>query len=175
MAQNHGSSDVHGAATQAPPPYSGMEARRVKALSDEQIADLEAGRGMGMALAAELNLHPGPSHVLELAEALGLTDDQRSRTKELLFRMKAETIPIGKRVVREETELDRLFAEKKIKLKSLAEAIGRIADVQGALRLAHLRYHLEMAESLTHEQINRYSELRGYTGQADQARQRHPL
>jgi hypothetical protein len=169
IAQNHGGSCVHGAATQAPPPspYSGMETRRLKALSDEQIADLEAGRGMGMALAAELNFYPGPSHVLDLTEALGLTNEQGSRTKELLDRMKAETIPIGKRIVLEETELDRLFAEKKITLTSLAEATARIADAQGELRLAHLRYHLEMAELLAPEQIDRYSELRGYERQAD--------
>jgi hypothetical protein len=59
-----------------PSPYSGMETRSVKALS-EQIADLEAGRWMGLALAAELNGYPGPTHVLELAEALTLTSKQR--------------------------------------------------------------------------------------------------
>ena len=46
-------------------PYTGMQARSIKALSDQQIADLGAGRGMGLALAAELNGYPGPSHVLE--------------------------------------------------------------------------------------------------------------
>ena len=47
--------------------YAGMEKRRVKAISDEQIADLKAARGMGLALAAELNEYPGPMHVLEHA------------------------------------------------------------------------------------------------------------
>lgn len=28
-------------------PYAGMQARPLKALSDEQLADLKAGRGMG--------------------------------------------------------------------------------------------------------------------------------
>ena len=37
---------------QAHQPYAGLQARPVKALSDQQIADLEAGRGMGLALAA---------------------------------------------------------------------------------------------------------------------------
>jgi len=45
-------------------PYAGMQMRSIKALSDQQIADLAAGRGMGLALAAELNGYPGPSHVL---------------------------------------------------------------------------------------------------------------
>ena len=79
-AQNHGGAGGHGTATQTRTPslYSGMETRRVKALSEEQIADLEGGRGMGLALAAELNGYPGPLHVLELAETLDLTDEQAS-------------------------------------------------------------------------------------------------
>lgn len=85
----------------------------MKALSKEQIADLEAGRGMGLALAAELNGYPGPLHVLELAKALDLTDEQVSRTKKLLERMKAEAIPIGRRLIDEEATLDSLFAEKR--------------------------------------------------------------
>ena len=40
-------------------PYAGMQQREVKALSEQQIADLKAGRGMGLALAAELNGYPG--------------------------------------------------------------------------------------------------------------------
>jgi len=72
----------------------------VKALSDQQIADLKAGRGMGFALAAEVNGYPGPSHVLEFADVLQLSDKQRSRTTALLEAMKAETIPLGERISR---------------------------------------------------------------------------
>lgn len=43
-------------------PYAGLPAREIKALSPEEIADLAAGRGMGLALAAELNGYPGPRH-----------------------------------------------------------------------------------------------------------------
>ncbi len=42
-------------------PYAGLEKRAVKALSDEQIADLRAGRGMGLALPAELTAIPARS------------------------------------------------------------------------------------------------------------------
>jgi hypothetical protein len=45
-------------------PYAGMQTRPIKALSEQQVADLQAGRGMGLALAAELNGYPGPAHVL---------------------------------------------------------------------------------------------------------------
>lgn len=160
-AANHGKSGVHQQS-----PYSGMESRAVKALSDEQIADLEAGRGMGLALAAELNSYPGPVHVLELAEALALTPEQRSKTEELLARMKAETIPIGRRIIGLEGDLNLLFAERKITEEKLAKATAQIAVAQGALRAAHLRYHIEMADVLSSEQVGQYAELRGYAVQA---------
>jgi hypothetical protein len=151
-------------AVQASPtsPYSGMEHRTIKALSDDQIADLRSGRGMGLALAAELNGYPGPSHVLELSEALQLTDDQHARTKALFDAMKAETIPVGERIITEETALDRLFADRSVTPAALETATGRIAAEQGALRAAHLRYHLEMMQNLSPTQVSRYAELRGY-------------
>jgi hypothetical protein len=48
-------------------PYAGWQARSIKALSRQQIEDYLQGRGMSMALPAELNGYPGPRHVLELA------------------------------------------------------------------------------------------------------------
>src|SRR3977135_712198 len=76
-------------------PYAGMQTRSIKALSDQQIADLRAGRGMGLALAAELNGYPGPSHVLELADKLDLSPDQRAGVARLFDSMKAEAVPLG--------------------------------------------------------------------------------
>jgi len=70
--------------------YAGLETRPVKALSDQQIADLKAGRGIGLALPAELNGYPGPVHVLELGSQLGLTSEQHTRVQELHAAMKAE-------------------------------------------------------------------------------------
>jgi hypothetical protein len=48
-------------AAQSTRPYAGLQARPIKSLSAEQIADLKAGRGMSLALAAELNGYPGPA------------------------------------------------------------------------------------------------------------------
>ncbi|TMJ88150.1 MAG: hypothetical protein E6G78_09930, partial [Alphaproteobacteria bacterium] len=59
---------------QSQQPYAGFEARSIKALSQQQIADLRAGRGMGLALAAEVNGYPGPMHVLQFADSLDLSD-----------------------------------------------------------------------------------------------------
>src|SRR5476649_989190 len=102
------------ASAQAPQPYAGLQERPIKALSEQQVADLKAGRGMGLALAAELNGYPGPSHLLELADQLGLSDAQRSTVRSLFEAMKAETIPIGERLIAQETALDELFAEHKV-------------------------------------------------------------
>ena len=144
-------------------PYTGYEKRAVKALSDQQIAELRTGRGMGYALAAELNGYPGPSHVLELQEQLDLTEAQRRRIEQLFDTMKAETIPIGERLIAQETELDRQFSGQTITTAGLADATAVIAGIQAALRAAHLRYHLVTTEVLTPEQVRQYGELRGYS------------
>ena len=165
-AQHHDGTAMRGpsadATTTAVSPYVGMERRAVKALSGQQIADLKAGRGMGLALAAELNGYPGPLHVLELADALQLTHEQRTRTKALFEAMEIETISIGEGILAEEVSLNRLFAEKVVTQALLDGAAGRIGTAQGALRSAHLRYHLAMVDLLTPAQIAHYAKLRGY-------------
>jgi Spy/CpxP family protein refolding chaperone len=143
-------------------PYAGLENRAVKALSDQQIADLKAGRGMGLALSAELNGYPGPLHALELADKLELTPEQRVRAQGLFDAMKAEVIPLGERIVIQEAELDRLFAEKRITPESLKASTAAIGALQGELRAAHLRYHLSALEILTAHQVHMYARLRGY-------------
>jgi Spy/CpxP family protein refolding chaperone len=143
-------------------PYAGLETRSIKALSDRQIADLEAGRGMSLALAAELNGYPGPAHVLELAQQLSLNEQQRQRMTELFEAMKREAVPLGEKLIAAERALDRQFASKSVTEASLGKAVENIAAVQGALRTAHLKYHLATLETLTSEQVQRYTELRGY-------------
>src|SRR3989441_11848098 len=95
-------------------PYAGLETRSIKALSEQQIADLRAGRGMGLALAAELNGYPGPMHVLELAEPLGLSDQQRAKMQELFAAMKAEAVPLGEKLIVQGADLGGPFARKTI-------------------------------------------------------------
>jgi len=66
-------------------PYAGMQTRSIKALSDQQIADLKAGRGMGLALPAELNGYPGPIHVLELPTNSGFPPNKRPASRSFLI------------------------------------------------------------------------------------------
>jgi hypothetical protein len=152
------------ATAHAQQPYAGMQTRPVKALSEQQTADLRAGRGMGLALAAELNGYPGPLHVLELADQLALTADQRTRVQQLFDAMKAEAIPVGTKLIEQEMELDRLFASRSITADRLKAMTSSIAETQGALRDTHLKYHLSTAAILSQHQVRRYTDLRGYAG-----------
>jgi hypothetical protein len=153
---------IAAAPAQSQQPYAGLEARAIKALSEQQIADLRAGRGMGLALAAELNGYPGPMHVLELGDSLALSDEQRARMQGLFAAMKAEAIPLGERLIAQEADLDRRFADKTITPESLAVTTDAIGATQAALRRAHLKYHLLTLGVLTPAQAHRYAELRGY-------------
>jgi Spy/CpxP family protein refolding chaperone len=153
-----------GAAAQTAHPYGGMQTRAIKALSPSQVDDLRAGRGMGLALAAELNGYPGPLHVIELADKLKLSPPQRERAQALFAAMKAETVPLGEAVIAQEVELDRLFASRTVTPVSLSATTQQIGTAQGALRAAHLKYHLAMLEVLTPDQVKAYAQLRGYAG-----------
>ena len=145
-------------------PYAGYEQRPIKALSAQQIADLKSGRGMGLALAAELNGFPGPIHVLELADKLGLTVEQRDAIDALYAAMKAAAVSRGERLIREAADLDRLFATRSVTPVSLAAATKAIGATRAELRNMHLTYHLSTVTILPPEQVRRYGELRGYAG-----------
>jgi Spy/CpxP family protein refolding chaperone len=161
------------ALAQSQQPYAGLEGRPIKALSEQQIADLRAGRGMGLALAAELNGYPGPMHVLELGDALDLSGEQRAKMQELFAAMKAEAIPLGERLIAQEADLDNAFASKTITAAILAAATEAIGTTHAALRQAHLKYHLFTIEVLTPAQVQRYAELRGYKSGMQHPHGRH--
>lgn len=162
FAQHQQGHATEAPAARAAAPYAGLETREIKALSPEQIGDLQAGRGMGLALAAELNGYPGPVHVIELAPRLALSGAQIMAVEELFTAMKAETVPLGQQVIAAEAELDRQFREQSVTPTSLTAATGEIASLQGELRAAHLSYHLRTIEILTPDQVDLYNELRGY-------------
>ena len=149
-------------AASAQSPYSGMQTRPIKALSEQQVADLKAGRGMGLAMPAELNGYPGPMHVLELADKLALTTGQHDAFKAMFASMKAEAVSLGEELIALEGTLDRQFADRTVTPDTLVATTAKIADVQGKLRNAHLKYHLTAAEALTPEQRQAYALLRGY-------------
>jgi Spy/CpxP family protein refolding chaperone len=152
------------ATAQSTSPYAGQEQQAIKALSDEDIRDLLEARGMGLAKAAELNYYPGPLHVLQLANQLGLSDAQRQATDSLYASMRQRAVSIGRKIIEAERALDRVFVEGRIDPAMLRSQVGTIAILQGELRAVHLETHLDQRSLLTPEQIARYDVLRGYRG-----------
>lgn len=140
----------------------GLTDRPIKALSAETITELRDGEGMSLALAAELNGWPGPRHVLDLAEQLALTDQQRQRIEGELTAMRAVARTLGRDVLAAEADLEAAFQSKDPDDAAIRHAVDRIASLQGALRYTHLRRHVTTTRILTPEQTARYAEIRGY-------------
>ena len=154
-AQKHHDSKNH-------QPYADLKGRDIKALSQQQIDDLKAGKGMSLALAAELNGYPGPAHVLELADQLKLNKQQKKRMQEMFKAMTKETKTLGVTVIETERRLDTLFKSKTVNEQNLKEATLKAGEAQAKLREAHLRYHLSTIAVLSKEQVDAYNHLRGY-------------
>jgi hypothetical protein len=142
--------------------YAGQQTREIKSLSADDTADLLAGRGMGMARAAELNHYPGPAHLLELKDKLGLTPAQIEIVQASFARMSAAARPLGAELVDRERALDRAFKDGSIKPEVLVSETAAIGALQGRLRAVHLAAHLETKSILTQQQIDAYDRLRGY-------------
>lgn len=159
-AQHHGG--AHPAASPAPQPYAGFEQREVKALSEQHLADLLAGRGMALALPAELNRYPGPMHVLEHATALALNDHQAASLRGLMDTMRRDAVAAGARVITAEKALDQLFAGASATPDMVAAAAGEAGAAWSALRAVHLVTHIATREVLSPDQLARYGALRGY-------------
>ena len=147
---------------QAPSGYAAETGRELKALSAAEIQGYLEGKGMGFAKSAELNGYPGPLHVLEHAEDLGLTAEQRRATEELFRTMQRNAKALGAELIAQERELERLFAGQTATVEAMRPVLRKIGSLQAELRSAHLEAHLAQTKVLTPEQIARYGELRGY-------------
>lgn len=149
-------------------PYAGLQSRDIRALAPERVSDLLAGRGAGYALAAELNHYPGPRHVLELGDQLGLTQEQRNEIDGIKLRMSEEAKRLGHELVELERELDRAFRSGQITRTQLTRLTAAIAEVEGRVRNTHLEAHLATKSVLSPHQVMRYDQLRGYREQNGQ-------
>ena len=160
-------------ASLAASPYADQTSRSIKALSDEEVADYLSGKGMGLAKAAELNGYPGPLHVLELSEQLGLSASQKEKTEAIFAHMLDRAKATGKLLVDEERKLDGLFASRTISPSVLHQTLESIATLQRQVREIHLQAHLEEAEVLSEAQAMQYWHLRGYAGGSMEHGHRH--
>ena len=151
-AQHHGHS-----------PYAGMERREIKSLSDADIADLRRGAGWGLALSAELNGMPGPAHVLELKDRLGLSPAQIASIEAIFLAMQTEARAAGESFIAAEAAIESAFRQGNLTEDRLRSLIAAAAEARANLRFIHLSRHLQTPALLTADQIARYNELRGYT------------
>ena len=143
-------------------PYAGEDQRAIKALSADEIQSYLNGKGAGLAKAAELNHYPGPAHVLELADKLELSAQQKTRTEAIFKTMQADAIRWGKALIDKEQELDRRFASNAITPEALRSLLEQIGKLQAEVRRAHLSAHLQQRAVLSGEQVAKYDSLRGY-------------
>ena len=148
-------------------PYSGQEIRDIKSLSDNDVQSLQNGTGEafgGIAKLAELNGYPGPRHVLDIAQELQLTDRQRMEIELIYQNMSNNAKSIGSAIIGVEQDMDEAFANKTITEENLIAMLDKSANFYGQLRFVHLSAHLDTAQIMTTEQIQIYSEMRGYDG-----------
>ena len=151
--------------------YEGQQEREIKALSTDEVKQYLSGAGMGYAKPAELNRYPGPMHVLELADKLDLTADQRARTRTLMDAHKVEARAIGAKRVESERAIEMLFRSGKVDETALAKGVREAAVLEGEYRMTHLETHRRMRAMLSDEQVARYVRLRGYEGGSEHRRQ----
>lgn len=118
------------------------------------------GRGFGLAFAADQNGYPGPLHVLELKERLGLTPAQEARAQALMHAMFTESRPKSAALLEAEAKLRRLFAGGAADEAAVRAAAGEVERLRGEVRLVHLLTHLKTRGLLTEEQRRIYHEAR---------------
>jgi Spy/CpxP family protein refolding chaperone len=145
-------------------PYAGQERRAIKSLSNEDIAELERGGGWGLAKAAELNGVPGPAHLLEMQEQIGLSKAQIAALEAVFKDMQQKAIAEGKRLIEHETALETAFRAGPPSDEALRKLLADIEASRSALRYIHLAAHLTSPPLLSAEQISLYNKLRGYGG-----------
>ena len=124
---------------------------------EENVRD---GRGFGMAFVADQQGYPGPLHVLELKNRLGLSRDQEAKAEVLLAAMFAESRPKSARLLNAEARLRQLFAAGRPDEAAVRTAVGEVETARADVRLVHLLFHVKMADALTDEQRRVYQEAR---------------
>jgi len=135
----------------------GHDAVACEAEFRDVIAD---GRGFGLAFAADRNGYPGPLHVLELKDRLGLSGEQETKLHALMSAMFAEARPRGAALLEAEARLERLFAGGRADDSAVRAAVADVERARSAVRLVHLRTHLATRDLLTEPQRRAYHEAR---------------
>jgi Spy/CpxP family protein refolding chaperone len=136
----------------------GHRAAQACATEFEQVVG--AGRGFGMAFAADENGYPGPMHVLELKDRLKLSAEQEAKMQHLMHAMFAESKPKSARLLEAEATLKRLFTDRTADEATVRAAVDGVERARREVRLVHLLTHLKTRDLLSEEQRRIYHETR---------------
>jgi Spy/CpxP family protein refolding chaperone len=113
-----------------------------------------------MAFAADRHGYPGPMHVLELRERLGLSREQEAQVRRLMEAMFQRARPLSARLLHAEQRLERLFADGAADESSIRAAVADAERARADVRLVHLLTHRDTRDVLTPAQRQRYREAR---------------
>ncbi|MBX2879697.1 MAG: hypothetical protein KTR32_07190 [Granulosicoccus sp.] len=143
--------------------YAGQEKRTIKSLSEDDIAELRAGSGWGLAKAAELNGLPGPLHLLEMKDQIDLSNEQVKSIEKLFDEMNVAARDLGAKLIEKEQLLELRFQNDIPDEAELESLLTDIGQTRSSLRFVHLSAHLKTPDILSTHQITKYNQLRGYT------------
>ena len=155
MHQRHGQAEgrMQGGGMSGGPMLSGISA-------DEKEALLE-GKGLGAGMIAMSNGYPGPKHVLEMGDELGLTAEQKEEIGTLFAERKASFVEMGRELVDKDAELTAMFASGSVDTGDVEKLSREIGQLQGELRAGHLNAHVLTWEALTEAQREKLASMRG--------------
>lgn len=144
-------------------PYAGQQNRSITSLSADDQKALANGEGWGLAKPAELNGVPGPAHLLELGDKIGLSSEQVQQLQKLFSDMKAQAVALGNEYMAAEKALDDYFRSGSFSDRELRNKVDQAEQARANLRFLHLSYHHRTLEVVTPAQVQQYNELRGYS------------
>lgn len=144
-------------------PYAGQQERSITSLSPDDQAAIANGQGWGLAKPAELNGVPGPAHLLELADKIGLTQAQVTELRKLFDDMKQQAQALGQEYMAAERALDDYFRSGVFSDQRLRAKVDQAAQSLANLRFLHLSYHHKTLDVVSPEQVKQYNVLRGYS------------
>lgn len=165
-AQEHGESgggmggghQMHG---QAGGGMQGMGGGMLGGVSQQEKEALLKGAGLGAGMIAMMNGYPGPKHVLEMGDELGLTAEQRESIGKTYGKVKAESVELGTELVEKDEKLTALFASGSVTAGEVEKLSREIGELQGRVRATHLNAHVETFDALTPAQREQLSSMQG--------------
>ncbi|MEJ2483801.1 MAG: periplasmic heavy metal sensor [Gemmatimonadota bacterium] len=130
-------------------------------ISEDEKEALLAGSGLGAGMIAMANGYPGPKHVLEMGDELGLTAEQKEEIGSLFAERKASFVELGTELVKKDEQLTAMFASGSVNTKDVEKLAREIGQLQGELRAGHLNAHVLTWEALTAAQREKVASMRG--------------